>query len=62
VGFVIFGNGSFDRRVVSSLCDRLDGDKNLVSPQIAGGKTGLTNALRTVRKIMDLIKVQEQIF
>jgi len=58
-GFVVFGNGSFDRKIISSLCNRLNGDKNLVSPQIAGGKTGLTNALRTVRKIMDLVKISE---
>ncbi len=56
VSFVVFGDGRYDFRVLKAICEKFNGAKELVSPQLQGAK-GLTNSLRSVAKLLDILRI-----
>ena len=59
VGFVIFGNGVYDFRILRALCKKFNGDKMLIAPQLSSGK-GYISALKTATWLIDNIQVDWQ--
>jgi len=59
IGFVVFGNGAFDFRILRALCKRFNGIKKLAAPQLSGEK-GFISALKTVTWLIDNIQVNWQ--
>ncbi|MHA1609456.1 MAG: hypothetical protein ACTSUJ_05555 [Candidatus Njordarchaeales archaeon] len=56
VSFVVFRDGRYDFRVLKAICEKFNGAKELVSPQLRGAK-GLTNSLRSVAKLLDILRI-----